>query len=151
MPRHTPNKERNSTYKMLSIAKKFEILHQANSPGASDRGVAKFHGISATSIRYWRKREINLREEVLDNREQNKALKRSACPAFPEMETILISWIIDQREFDLPMAGKNIKEKAKLIQEEIDPNSSFRASVGWFQKFCKRNQVSLRCKNTLNQ
>ena len=48
MPRNTPKKDRNSTYKMLSIAKKMEILQQANSPGATDRGVAKVHRISAT-------------------------------------------------------------------------------------------------------
>ena len=52
MPRNTPKKERNATYKMLSISQKMEILQEANSSGATDCGVAKRHGISATSIRY---------------------------------------------------------------------------------------------------
>ena len=79
MPRNTPKKERNATYKMLSISQKMEILQEANSSGATDRGVAKRHGISANSIRYWRKQEIKLCEEVLDKREQKKAVKRAAC------------------------------------------------------------------------
>ena len=102
-----------------------EILQEANSSGATDRGVAKRHGISATSIRYWRKQEIKLCEEVLDKREQKIAVKRAACQAFPEMETILISWIIDQRELGLPVSSRIIKEKAKLIEGYIDPNTSF--------------------------
>ena len=63
----------------------------------------------------------------------------------------MISWIIDQRELGLPVSSKIIKEKAKLIQGEIDSNTSFRASSGWFQKFCKCHQLSLRRKSTLNQ
>ena len=68
---------------------------QANSPGATDYCVGKIHGIYAASTIYWRKQETNLHEEVLDNREQKKILKRSACNAFPVIEAILISWILD--------------------------------------------------------
>ena len=48
MPRNTPKMDINSTYKMLFIAKKMEILQQANSHSATNCGVAKVHGITAT-------------------------------------------------------------------------------------------------------
>ena len=70
---------------------------------------------------------------------------------FPEMEMILASWIIDQRQLGLAVTPMLTKDKAKSILEELDPEAKFTASTGWFQKFCKRHYFSLRRSSTLNQ
>ena len=43
------------------------------------------------------------------------------------------------------------KDKAKSILQEVNPEAKFTASIGWFQKFCKRHHFYLRRSSILNQ
>ena len=152
MPRNPKPKQRLSTYKTLSISKKLAILEEANKDGVSDRSIATKHGISSASIGDWRKQQKKLEEEMRNHRETKKQVTNSVSRhSFPEMEIILYTWIMDQREGGLVMTTKMVMNLAKEIQSNLYPGTSFHASRGWFQKFCVRQQLSFRKKSTLNQ
>ena len=87
-------------------------------------------------------KHVKSRKNVLHSTQRN---------LFPEMEMILASWIIDQRQMGLAVTPMMTKDKAKSILHEVDPEAKFTASTGWFQKFCKRHHFSLRRSSTLNQ
>lgn len=146
-------KERSATYKTLTIAKKLEILDEANVPGVSDRSVAKCHNVSRTSIGDWRKQEEKLRKEMVNYREEKKQVTNSSSKHFfPEMEIALSSWITTQRLYGLAVTPKMVRDMAKTIQSDLFPETkNFCASNGWFHRFCKRQQFSIRRRSTLNQ
>jgi hypothetical protein len=56
------------------------------------------------------------------------------------MEPELIAWILEMRKKNIAPKANHIRDKAKEIFG--DPN--FRASPGWFSRFCKRSNLTRR-------
>ena len=146
-------KGRPSSYKTITIEKKLQILLETDQPDSTIRGVARKHGISPSSIHDWRKNRDKLQDKELVKhvKSRKNVLHSTQRNLFPEMEMILASWIIDQRQMGLAVTPMMTKDKAKSILHEVDPEAKFTASTGWFQKFCKRHHFTLRRSSTLNQ
>ena len=58
----------------------------------------------------------------------------------PEMESKLLIWIENQKKLGIKLNGTSIKKKAKMLSKF----KSFLASKGWFEKFKKKNHISLK-------
>ena len=66
----------------------------------------------------------------------------------PEKEQAIIGWILEMRDVHLPVSIAEVKEKARDVVSEDNPN--FKASNGWVQKFFKRNRFTF-AKTSLSQ
>ena len=68
------------------------------------------------------------------------------------MDIALSSWITTQRLYGLAVTRNMVCDMAKTIQSDLFPETkNFCASNGWFHRFCKRQQFSIRRRSTLNQ
>ena len=56
------------------------------------------------------------------------------------MESKLLIWIENQKKLGIKLNGTSIKKKAKMLSKF----KSFLASKGWFEKFKKKNHISLK-------
>ena len=92
MPGKIVKKPRPSSYKTLTIARKLEIVKEANVPGVSDASIGRKHDVSPTSIRSWRKNEEKLMKEMLKHLNQKKRISNTSSSCmYPDMEMILYS------------------------------------------------------------
>ena len=65
------------------------------------------------------------------------------------MEQLIVQWILEARDLQLPVQRKMIQRKAAAA---IAPDhSNFRALDGWLQKFMLRNFLSLRRHTSIQQ
>ena len=71
----------------------------------------------------------------------------------PELDSILLDWIMSQRMKSLRMSKRSIREEAKRLYPTLDSegNFNFKASVGWVNKFLIRSNLSLRRRTTVTQ
>lgn len=58
-------------------------------------------------------------------------------------------WIEECRSHMLRVSRKLIICKAKLMYDKKVGDKEFKSSKGWFEKFLKRNDLSLRKKTTV--
>ena len=63
-----------------------------------------------------------------------------------EMEKQLLEQFQERRKFGRRVTAQWLKLKAKTIAKELKPESTFKASNGWFYLFIKRNRLSLKSK-----
>ncbi|KAL4506728.1 hypothetical protein ABPG72_001149 [Tetrahymena utriculariae] len=96
---------------------------------------ADLYGINEKTVRRYIAKYLN-ETEVKENQQKEQKYR----PQQPGMEEKVVRWIEDQREKKKIINLKDIKQKAQEFKEKYD----FKASNGWFQRFAKRNNLSLR-------
>ena len=76
-------------------------------------------------------------------------------PLSAELEEVLLEWIESRRAGGLRVSSKLTMKKAEIIYRDLTGDNNvgedFKASRGWFQKFMKRNGLSLRRKTSVAQ
>lgn len=67
--------------------------------------------------------------------------KRKKVSQQTEMESNLYDWFKQKRVAGEPISGAILKEKALLLNEEIENDHDFMASEGWFTRFKQRYEI----------
>ena len=108
---------RPTTYKTITIEKKLQILLETDQPDSTIRGVARKHGILPSSIHDWRKNRDKLQDKELVKHVKSRKNVMHATQRYIilEMEMILASWIIDQRQLGWAVTPLMTKDKANSI------------------------------------
>ena len=65
----------------------------------------------------------------------------------PGLEKNLVEWVTEQRNSGYIVTMLHIQQKAL----KLSTNPSFKASIGWAQKFMKRHDLTLRLKTKISQ
>jgi len=87
----------------------------------------------------------------------NQSLKRlqggGRKKLIPELDETLFEWIMVQRMKSLRVSRRSIREEAKRLFPTLDTGTGtlFKASVGWLNRFLKRQGLSLRRRTTVAQ
>lgn len=125
----------------LDLKQKCEVLGKLKK-GVPANAIAKEYGVANSTITYIRKQESDILKSTSATYQdvKKKSLKYSE---FPEMESKLYAWFLEQRERNCPVNGTILKAKAKHIFSKLYPEKEFSASNGWFDNFKKR--TGIRC------
>lgn len=137
-------KPRRGKYKSYSIMEKKAILEETLT--ASTCSVALKHNMSESTIRLWRKQDLDAQRHKRSGR-----LPGGGHPlSYPtELDEDIHAWVLQRRDRNLAVSTHDIQMYAK---EVIQPHSpQFKASYGWVQKFMKRNNLTLRAKTSQSQ
>jgi hypothetical protein len=62
---------------------------------------------------------------------------------------MILQWILECRDLQIPIQRKIIQHKAMSLISPDNPH--FHASEGWLQKFMQRNSLSLRRHTSIQQ
>lgn len=106
--------------------------------------VARTYKISEAAVR--RCRESFIYNSDLQSVLGKRSKEHKATGKYPQMETLLLEWIQEQRQKKLSVCMKDIRDKAKILFAETYPESPdrFSASTGWFCRFIRRSNLSRR-------
>lgn len=77
--------------------------------------------------------------ESMDGRAKNrKTMKKATNEA---LDTALCLWFVQKRSEGVPLSGPIVAEKALQFNAKLNGDSSFKASVGWLDKFKHRHGI----------
>ena len=68
-------------------------------------------------------------------------------PSDPGLEKKLVEWVTEQRNSKYIVTMLHIQQKAS----KLSTNPLFKASIGWAQKFMKRDGLTFRLKTKISQ
>ena len=104
-------------------------------------------------------REFNISEKLVRDwkrlQEKLKAMPKSKCAdrgkscQWPEVEREMLSWIEEQRQSGYAVTRNLIRLQARTYAKKHSINMT--ASVGWLNRFMKRNNLVLRQKTKISQ
>lgn len=63
---------------------------------------------------------------------------------YEALDSAVFTWFCNARGHNIPVDGTMLKEKALQLAKMFDPQTKFTASVGWLDKFVKRNDIVFR-------
>lgn len=129
----------------ISINQKLQILRDLDS-GSKISKIASSYRISRSTVMNIRKRRgkiiecaKNVSRQVVDRTIRVRNL------AIHKLETVLFTWIIDQRERRALLSEHLVRQKAKSLFTTLDifraTKQKFLASHGWFQNFRRRHNL----------
>ena len=129
---------RSRSRKHYSILFKLKVLRYAEL--YTVYAASATYGPTEKMIRSWRR----VKQRLLA---ANYKATRSRVPYVHHrtaLDEILVGWIKDLRERDLPVSGNQIQARARQTHSIANPNSTFTASNGWLEKFLARNNLVRR-------
>ncbi len=129
--------------KSYTAEKKLKIIEYAEIHG--NRKAARVFSTDERNIRGWRKKKT-----VLKVMKQTKRAMRSRKEFWPELESELETWIIDQRKESRRVSTISIQLKAKHIASEKGI-LNFKGSHCWINRFMKRHNLSVRAVTSVGQ
>ncbi|XP_042912235.1 tigger transposable element-derived protein 4-like [Parasteatoda tepidariorum] len=128
----------------LDLSDKIKVLNY-HDRGTSTRNLASQFNCSKNQIKNVVKNKESLLKECEDFK--NRGIKRNE--KFCDINEAVIQWFRCARTKNVPLTGISVKENAIQIAESLCVED-FRASNGWLNKFCNRNNIvfkTLRCES----
>lgn len=124
--------------KCLSLSEKAKILEE-HGKGMSVTTLSKKYGIAKSTVCSFKNKQEKIINKVSNTLKPSKkcTLKSSENP---ELERLLYSWFLTQRENNLPVSGHILKHKALALSKSLNI-SGFTASEGWLQRFKCRHGI----------
>lgn len=119
---------------------KLKVVNFAEIHG--NRAAEREHSVSEKLVRDWRKQK-----DTLEKLPKKKRACRGKEAKFQELEQELVAWIVDQRSQGYTVSMMQIQLQA--IRQRSD--STFKASIGWCQKFMRRHGLTIRQRTKLAQ
>ena len=100
--------------------------------------------VANKSVRDWVRKIDEIKEQLKkrNNRLSFRIRKRNGV--LNDIESRLFIWIKEKRMEGACLNSKAIKLKARELHNEIDINTEFQMTNGWFEKFLKRYGLSCR-------
>ncbi|KAH7477133.1 hypothetical protein PRIC1_001153 [Phytophthora ramorum] len=108
--------------------------------------LAKRYGVSEGAIRKLKQMKDTIRNRYYMGNEHNRDnRKRGGFKRNAPFEQELYAWIVRMRETQpyqlMPLTQTAVRQQAILLAKNYDKMSSFKASPGWFARFCSRHQL----------
>lgn len=111
-----PNKRKKNT---LSLRDKVKILEKIDK-GVQGKRLALDFNVTTSAISYIKSNRTSILDAVA-NTNQHVSNKTLHTAEYPEMESRLYEWFLDQREKKATLSGAILKEKAKAISGKNTP------------------------------
>jgi len=132
---------------VLSIKQKEDVIKSIEERGLSFEKVAADNNLGLSTVYKIVKKKEQLVEFTKNN--PNSAIRKALkSTAFPELEKALLEWFNKQRLENQPITQIILASKSRELYDQIykgkENAKPFKGSFGFIQKFCTRNQISLR-------
>lgn len=128
--------------KCLKLSEKVKIIDEV-ALGAGVTQLAKKYGVSKATICKIKRMKTQILQRTCNTfggPGKRKTLKNAKAP---KMEYSLYKWFLKQRENHVPVSGKVLKQRARLLNEKLKETENFVASDGWLQRFKTRYGIRL--------
>lgn len=130
-------------YKAYTVKEKVTIVQEAKTAGL--RPIAAKYNLTPSTLAGWMKTDFS-KQRNPGGRLSGGGRKISYGQ---DVDSKIISWVLEQREQQIPVSGEMIMAYAKTSVQPQFPN--FQASRGWLDKFMKRHHLSLRSRTSMAQ
>ncbi|XP_012515156.1 PREDICTED: jerky protein-like [Propithecus coquereli] len=126
----------------LSIAQKVELLQKLDG-GVSVKCLTEEYGVGTTTVYDLKKQKDKLLKfySDSDNQELMKNRKTLHRAKNEDLDHVLIEWIQQQRNKDIPLTGLLVMNQARIYHEELNIEGECEYSEGWLQKFKKHHGI----------
>lgn len=131
----------------LNDQERMEILDQmAREPKVKNVDLAKQYGVSEGAIRKLKQIKDTIRDRyVLGNEHNRDKRKRGGFRRNAQFEQELYEWICRMRETQayqlIPLTQTAVRQQAILLAKNYETMATFKASPGWFARFCSRHRL----------
>lgn len=147
------NKRKQLRRKFISLQDKIQILNRLND-GEKPSSIGKSLSLNEATIRTIKKNENKIRKSVVDGCSLDaKRVARVRDIDMIRMEHVLMIWFEDCIDKKIPLSGNIVRQQALRIYKRLkkighssaeQPNQSFTASKGWFEKLKKRFSFNVK-------
>ena len=130
---------------VITLEKKLELISELEK-GQSFRLVSQHYNIPKSTLAdIWKKRD-KISHHVSGSEIPDVAKKRRVVkePQFEKIDEACYMWFAQQRAKGALVSGPLLQEKALALFPLLYPDeewTSFKASSGWLQKFCRRHGI----------
>lgn len=131
----------------LNDQERMEILDiMARESKVKNVDLAKRYGVSEGAIRKLKQIKDTIRDRYYLGNEHNRdKRKRGGFARNAPFEQELYEWICRMRESQayqlIPLTQTAVRQQAILLAKNYDSMSTFKASPGWFARFCSRHRL----------
>jgi len=132
-----------SMKKSISIKEKLNILEdiEKNMPS---KEIFKKHGINKSTLYKIKQNKENIENFTTNSVVITKNIKRIRRVGVPEVEKLLYTWFLSEREHKHIINDQLLKIRALNIHKELKLNCHFTASQGFINNFKKRHGIRLK-------
>ena len=133
------------TKKTLTLKAKVNVIKYKDKSGCGSRSLAEKFFVGKTQILSILKNRDKILREFETNEAPSK--QRSARKTGnEEINKLIWEWFKDMSRRKLPISGPMLQEKALQFAKDLG-NTEFRASNGWLETFCMRNNIAFYVKS----
>lgn len=131
----------------LNDQERMEILDiLAREAKVKNVDLAKRYGVSEGAIRKLKQVKDRIRDRYYLGNEHNRdKRKRGGFARNAQFEQELYQWICRMREAQayqlLPLTQTAVRQQAMLLAQKYERMGTFKASPGWFARFCSRHRL----------
>ncbi|TYZ60963.1 hypothetical protein PybrP1_005318 [[Pythium] brassicae (nom. inval.)] len=131
----------------LNDQERMEILDvMAREPKVKNVDLAKQYGVSEGAIRKLKQIKDTIRDRyILGNEHNRDKRKRGGFRRNALFEQELYEWICRMRETQayqlIPLTQTAVRQQAILLAKNYEAMATFKASPGWFARFCSRHRL----------
>lgn len=128
---------------VLGLNQKLEIIKRLRK-GETATSVALIYGIGRTTVNDIKRDADKIEQHVstMQSMDGDVRTRKTMKPAkYDELDTAMYRWFIQARSQGIPLSGPIIMAKAVEMNNKLDGDSSFKASIGWLDKFKFRHGI----------
>ena len=133
--------------KSYSREEKLKVIKYYHDNGKNLYKTCKRFSMNSKSVMRWVKDE----EKIRGSNKGSKRVNFDRRAQYPEMEVKLFMEYKELRKKGLKVKGWWFRLRAKQILTELEPDTNFQFSNGWFLGFKKRHRISMRRANNTCQ
>lgn len=143
-PFPVPNATTRGRGKRLTDVERIEIITRLEDKAApmSRAKAARLYGVTPAAIGKLMKNSQQVKKRYLDaGTEAGNARDKRQRGGFIKnvsFEDELYKWICSVRARNIPLLVAHVQQKAKLLAKEHTKSDTFKASNGWYYRFCSR-------------
>ena len=135
----------NIRMRSYSVTFKLKVIKLAEEKGK--HYASKTYGVDRKRVREWCQQKEKL-NKLPKNRQR---LEGAGKPLkYADIDNKLLEWLSERREAGVRKTGKALKREA-LRLHRANGSQSFKASCGWYTRFIKRHNLSLRRSTHISQ
>ena len=135
------------TKKTVTLKEKADVPKHKDKSGCGSRRLAEKFFVGKTQILSILKNRDKILREFETNEAPSK--QRSARKTGnEEINKLIWEWFKDMSRRKLPISGPMLQEKALQFAKDLG-NTEFRASNGWLETFCMRNNIAFYVKSSV--
>lgn len=128
---------------VLGLPQKLEIIKRLRK-GESATLIAPIYGIGRTTVNDIKRDADKIESHVskMQTTDGDVKVRKTMKPAkLQQLDTVMYQWFVQARSQGIPLSGPIVMIKAVEMNKNLGGDPSFKASIGWLDKFKRRHGI----------